>query len=203
MKNLAFGVLLLVCNLLMAQENKDVKKETKFQVGVHYTGNLRNGNNVSDGYNGILGISGSYTWYQKGNIALLGGINLDYLESRELFYTNNPILWNPNLGVELLLPKSQFKPYLNVGYAFFNAKFKVMPGLFNPNDSLNPFDPIVIDGSEITTTYNGISLQPGFKYMLSKGVFLEGSFQYFPAKSNDFDGIVNVHLVKIGVGVKL
>lgn len=203
MKNLALGLLLLVCNLLMAQENKDVKKETKFQVGVHYVGNLRNGNNVSDGYNGILGISGNYTWYQKGNIALLGGINMDYLHSRELFYINNPILWNPNLCMELLLSKSRFNPYLSVGYAFFNAKFRVMPGLFNPNDSLNPFDPLVSEGSEITSPYQGVTLQPGFKYMLSKVFYLEGSFQYYPAKSDDFYGIANVHLVKLGVGVKL
>ncbi len=192
-----------MCNLLIAQDLQGVKKASKFQLGVHYLGNLRNDNNISNGYNGILGISGSYTLYQKGNIALLGGINMDYLESRELFFTNNPIIWNPNLSIELLQPKSNVIPYLSVGYAFFNAKFKVMPGLFNPNDSLNPFDPLANDGGEITANYKGISLQPGFKYMLSKGVFLEGSFQYFPAKSNDFDGIVNVHLVKIGVGIKI
>ena len=49
----------------------------------------------------------------------------------------------------------------------------------NPNDSLNPFDPLVSEGSEITSPYQGVTLQPGFKYMLSKVFYLEGSFQYF------------------------
>jgi hypothetical protein len=203
MKKIVFGLVILMCNLLIAQDLQGVKKASKFQLGVHYLGNLRNDNNISNGYNGIVGFSGSYTWYQSDNIALLGGLNMNYLQSRELFFTNNPIIWNPNLSIELLQPKSNFIPYLSVGYAFFNAKFKVMPGLFNPNDSLNPFDPLANDGGEITANCKGITLQSGFKYMLSKGVFLEGSFQYFPAKSNDFDGIVNVHLVKIGVGIKI
>ena len=49
MKKIAFGLLVLLSNLSMAQENTDVNKETKFQVGVHYVGNLRNENIISDG----------------------------------------------------------------------------------------------------------------------------------------------------------
>ncbi len=203
MKNIAFGLLLLVCNLLLSQENKVVKEATKFQVGIHYVGNLRNENIISDGYNGIVGMFGSYTWYQNNEVTLLVGLKMDYLQSRDLFFINNPILWNPNLSVELPLQKTRFKPYLSVGYAFFNAKFKVMPGLFNPNDSLNPFDPLVNEGGEITTLYKGITLQSGIKYMLNDVLFLEGSYRYFPANSNDIAGTSNVHFISLGMGVKL
>lgn len=203
MKKIAFGLMVLLCNLSIAQDLHDVMKVPKFQVGVHYVGNLRNENNISDGYNGIVGISGNYTWYQKDKIALLGGVNLDYLQSRDLFFINNPIVWNPNLSVELLFPKSRIVPYLSVGYAFFTAKFKVMPGLFNPNDSLNPFDPIVVEGSNIKVRYNGITLQPGVKILLSNVLFLEGSYKYFPAKSNEISGTANVHFITFGMGLKL
>lgn len=203
MKKIVFGLVILVCNFSIAQDLQDVKKTSKFQLGVHYVGNLRNENNISDGYNGIVGISGNYTWYQKDKIALLGGVNLDYLQSRDLFFINNPIVCNPNLSVELLFPKSRIVPYFSVGYAFFSAKFKVMPGLFNPNDSLNPFDPIVVDGSDIKVSFNGITLQPGVKILLSNVLFLEGSYKYFPAKSNEILGTSNVHFITFGMGLKL
>ncbi len=203
MKKIVFGLVILVCNFSIAQDLQDVKKTSKFQLGVHYVGNLRNENNISDGYNGIVGISGNYTWYQKDKIALLGGVNLDYLQSRDLFFINNPIVCNPNLSVELLFPKSRIVPYFSVGYAFFTAKFKVMPGLFNPNDSLNPFDPIVVEGSDIKVSFNGITLQPGVKILLSNVLFLEGSYKYFPAKSNEISGTSNVHFITFGLGLKL
>lgn len=203
MKKIVFGLVILVCNFSIAQDLQDVKKTSKFQLGVHYVGNLRNENNISDGYNGIVGISGNYTWYQKDKIALLGGVNLDYLQSRDLFFINNPIVCNPNLSVELFFPKSRIVPYFSLGYAFFTAKFKVMPGLFNPNDSLNPFDPIVVEGSDIKVSFNGITLQPGIKILLSNVLFLEGSYKYFPAKSNEISGTSNVHFITFGMGLKL
>jgi opacity protein-like surface antigen len=203
MKKIVFGLVILVCNFSIAQDLQDVKKTSKFQLGVHYVGNLRNENNISDGYNGIVGISGNYTWYQKDKIALLGGVNLDYLQSRDLFFINNPIVCNPNLSVELFFPKSRIVPYFSLGYAFFTAKFKVMPGLFNPNDSLNPFDPIVVEGSDIKVSFNGFTLQPGVKILLSNVLFLEGSYKYFPAKSNEISGTSNVHFITFGMGLKL
>lgn len=203
MKKIVFGLVILVCNFSIAQDLQDVKKTSKFQLGVHYVGNLRNENNISDGYNGIVGFFGNYTWYQKDKIALLGGVNLDYLQSRDLFFINNPIVCNPNLSVELLFPKSRIVPYFSMGYAFFTAKFKVMPGLFNPNDSLNPFDPIVVEGSDIKVSFNGITLQPGVKILLSNVLFLEGSYKYFPAKSNEISGTSNVHFITFGMGLKL
>lgn len=203
MKKIVFGLVILVCNFSIAQDLQDVKKTSKFQLGVHYVGNLRNENNISDGYNGIVGISGNYTWYQKDKIALQGGVNLDYLQSRDLFFINNPIVCNPNLSVELFFPKSRIVPYFSLGYAFFTAKFKVMPGLFNPNDSLNPFDPIVVEGSDIKVSFNGFTLQPGVKILLSNVLFLEGSYKYFPAKSNEISGTSNVHFITFGMGLKL
>ena len=88
MKKIAFGLLVLLGNVSLAQENTDVKKETKFQVGVHYVGNLRNENIISDGFNGIVGISANYAIYQNEMISIFGGLNIDYLQSRDLFLQN-------------------------------------------------------------------------------------------------------------------
>ena len=81
MKKIVFGLLLLLSNLSIAQESKEVKKETKFQVGVHYVGNLRNENIISDGFNGVVGISGNYAVYKDETISVFGGLSIDYLQS--------------------------------------------------------------------------------------------------------------------------
>ena len=96
MKKIVFGLLLLLSNLSIAQESKEVKKETKFQVGVHYVGNLRNENIISNGFNGVVGISGNYSVYQDETISVFGGLTIDYLQSRDYFLPNNILIWNPN-----------------------------------------------------------------------------------------------------------
>jgi hypothetical protein len=39
--------------------------------------------------------------------------------------------------------------------------------------------------------------------LLSNVLFLEGSYKYFPAKSNEISGTSNVHFITFGMGLKL
>ena len=58
MKNYFLALFLVCASFLFSQE--ETNKPTKFQVGIHYVGNLRNENIISDGFNGVAGISGNY-----------------------------------------------------------------------------------------------------------------------------------------------
>ena len=124
MKKIAFGLLVLLSNLSMAQENTDVNKETKFQVGVHYVGNLRNENIISDGFNGVVGISANYAVYQDDMISVFGCLNIDYLQTRDLFLQNDILIWNPNASIEINAFKGKLRPFFGLGYAFFSNDFE-------------------------------------------------------------------------------
>ena len=195
MKKIAFGLLLLLSNLLLAQENQDVKKDTKFQVGVHYVGNLRNENIISDGFNGVVGISGNYAVYQDEMISVFGGLNIDYLQTRNYFLPNDILIWNPNASIEVDAFKSKLKPFLGIGYAFFSNKIKYATGI------LDPMDPAFME-RETKLNFNGFTLNPGLKYHVSDLLFIEGSYKYFPVNSDDISGTANTHFINLGVGFK-
>ena len=107
MKNNFLALFLFCASLLFAQEV--TIKPTKFQVGVHYVGNLRNENIISDGFNGVVGISGNYAVYQDEMISVLGGLNIDYLQSRDFFLQNDILIWNPNASIEIDAFKGKLK----------------------------------------------------------------------------------------------
>ena len=195
MKKIAIGLLLLLSNLSMAQENTDVKKETKFQVGIHYVGNLRNENIISDGFNGVVGISANYAFYQDEMISVFGGLNIDYLQSRDLFLQNDILIWNPNASVEVDAFKGKLKPFLGFGYAFFSNDFEYVTGISDPMDP-------AITVREKKLNFNGFTINPGLKYHVSDLLFLEGSYKYFPINSSDIDGNANTHLIYLGLGFK-
>ena len=195
MKKIAFGLLVLLSNLSMAQENTDVKKETKFQVGIHYVGNLRNENIISDGFNGVVGISANYAFYQDEMISVFGGLNVDYLQTRSYFLQNDILIWNPNISIEIDVFKSKLKPFFGVGYAFFSNNFKYVTGL------LDPMDP-AITVREKKINFNGFTINPGLKYHVSDLLFVEGSYKYFPVNSDDIEGKANTHFIYLGVGFK-
>ena len=195
MKKIAFGLLVLLSNVSLAQVNTDVKKETKFQVGVHYVGNLRNENIISDGFNGVLGISGNYAVYQDELISVFGGLNIDYLQSRDFFLQNDILIWNPKASIEIDVFKSKLKPFFGVGYAFFSNNFKYVTGL------LDPMDP-AITVREKKINFNGFTINPGLKYHISDLLFVEGSYKYFPVNSDDIEGKANTHFIYLGVGFK-
>lgn len=195
MKNIAFLLLLLLSNLLLAQENKNVKKETKFQVGVHYVGNLRNENIISDGFNGVVGISANYAVYQDKMISVFGGLNIDYLQTRDYFLQNDILIWNPNVSIEIDAFKGKLKPFFGLGYAFFSNDFEF------ENASFDPSDPAFMSRTT-KLNFNGFTINPGLKYHLSDLFFIEGSYKYFPINSSDIDGTANAHFLNLGLGFK-
>ena len=195
MKKIAFGLLVLLSNLSIAQENKDVKKETKFQVGVLYVGNLRNENIISDGFNGVVGISANYAFYQDEMVSFFGGLNIDYLQSRDFFLQNNILIWNPNASIEIDAFKGKLRPFLGLGYAFFSTDFEYETASFDPSDP-------AFMSRETKLSFNGLTINPGLKYHVSDLLFVEGSYKYFPVNSNDIDGTANTHFIYLGLGFK-
>jgi opacity protein-like surface antigen len=195
MKNIAFVLLLLLSNILIAQENKNVKKDTKFQVGVHYVGNLRNENIISDGFNGVVGISANYSVYQDEMISIFGGLNIDYLQTRDYFLQNDILIWNPNASIEIDAFEGNLKPFIGLGYAFFSNDFKF------ENASFDPSDPAFISRTT-KLNFNGFTINPGLKYHVSDLLFIEGSYKYFPVNSKDIDGSSNTHFLNLGLGFK-
>ena len=195
MKKIVFGLLLLLSNLSMAQEKQEIKKERKFQVGVHYVGNLRNENIISDGFNGVVGISGNYSVYQDETISVFGGLTIDYLKSRDYFLPNDILIWNPNASIEVDAFKGKLRPFFGIGYAFFSTDFKYETSSFDPSDP-------AFMTRETKLSFNGLTINPGLKYHVSDLLFIEGSYKYFPINSNDIDGTANTHFINVGLGFK-
>lgn len=195
MNKIAFVLLLLLSNISIAQENKDVKKETKFQVGIHYVGNFRNENIISDGFNGVVGISVNYAVYQDEIISIFGGLNIDYLQNRDYFLQKDIIIWNPNASIEIDAFKGKLKPYFGLGYAFFSNDFKF------ENASFDPSDPTFMTRTT-KLSFSGLTINPGLKYHVSDLVFIEGSYKYFPVNSKDINGSSNTHFINLGLGFK-
>ena len=195
MKKIAFGLLVLLSNLSMAQENTDVSKETKFQVGIHYVGNLRNENIISNGFNGVVGISANYAGYQDDMISVFGGLNIDYLQTRDLFLQNDILIWNPNASIEINAFKGKLRPFFGLGYAFFSNDFEYENAIFDPSDP-------AFMTREKKLSFNGFTINPGMKYHLSDLLFIEGSYKYFAVNSNDIDGTANTHFINLGLGFK-
>ena len=193
MKNKFLALFLTCTSLLFAQE--EVIKPTKFQVGLHYVGNIRNNNIISDGFNGVIGISGSYAAYQNENVAILGGLTVDYLQSRDLFLQNDILIWNPNASIEVDIFNGKLKPFFGLGYAFFSNDFKFATGVFDPMDP-------AITVREKKLNFNGLTINPGLKYYVSDLLFLEVSYRYFNVISNDFEDSANTHFITLGLGIK-
>ena len=194
MKNYFLALFLVCASFLFAQEETD--KPTKFQVGIHYIGNFRNENIISDGFNGVVGISGNYAVYQDEMISVFGGLNIDYLQSRDFFLQNDILIWNPNASIEVDVFKGKLKPFFGIGYAFFSNKFEYEEiGVFDPSDPA--FLP-----RERKVNFNGFTINPGLKYHVSDLLFIEGSYKYFPVNSDDIEGTANTHFIYLGLGFK-
>ena len=193
MKNKLLALFLSCTSLLFAQE--EVNEPTKFQVGLHYVGNVRNNNIISDGFNGVIGISGSYAVYQNEKVAIIGGLTVDYLQSRDLFLQNDILIWNPNASIEVDVFKGKLKPFFGLGYAFFSNDFKFATGVFDPMDP-------AITVREKKLNFNGLTINPGLKYHISDLLFIKASYKYFPVTSSDFEDSANTHFITFGFGIK-
>jgi outer membrane protein W len=193
-KKIILSLLLLVSIKYNAQE----KVENKFLISLHYIGNLRTENFVSDNYNGILGIDAKYILVNKKSFSLQGGLGLDYFKGRtsnnHLDFKNS-LMFNPNIGIEFNANKT-FKPFFNLGYSFFTAKYQIQQA-YSPI-----YDPVVDPAFQtISNTvkydYNSISINPGFRLYLNNQFYAQADYKYLPIKTN-----FNVHLIAIGAGIQ-
>jgi hypothetical protein len=196
MKKILIGFFILYNGIMIAQNFETKGLEPKFQFELHYVGNVRNQNIISNGFNGVIGFSSNYSFFQNQKISFSGGLKVDYLQSRDVFLPKDIIIWNPNASVEIALFNRKIKPFLGIGYAFFTNEIRFASGL------LDSFDPILIE-REKKLRFNGITINSGLRIPLSKLLFLEGSYTYFPVSSDDFVDSANVHFINFGLGIKI
>ena len=194
-KKIILSLLILLSIKSNAQE-KVVSNDNKFLISLHYTGNIRNDNFVSDNYNGVLGLDMRYVLFQNKNISLQGGLGLDYFKAREFgnqIDLKDRVMFNPNIGIELEFSKS-FKPFFNLGYSFFTAKYQIQRTYINSYDPADPaFLPI---SSEVKYDFNSISINPGFRLYFDQKFYTQADYKFLPIESN-----INAHIVAIGLGL--
>ncbi len=194
MKKIIITLALIASNLVVAQEIAS-NQSKKIQLGIHYVLNNENENLISNHFTGVIGVDGRYNLLEKKHLIVQGGFTLDYLKNENDFFKKDALIWNPNVGIEYDVFKSIFRPYLNLGYAFFSNELEYL--------TIN-FDPSV--APEFTTkkvNFNGITINPGIRIHASDLIFIEASYKYFPVNSKDFEGTANVHFINFGLGVKI
>lgn len=194
MKKIVVLITLAVSNLVVGQEASS-NQSKKFQLGLHYVGNLKNENLISDEFNGIIGLDARYSIVNKESLNFYGGLTVDYLKNKDQFFKKDALIWNPNIGIEYDVFKSNFRPFLNLGYAFFSSEYEYF--VIN-------FDPIASPGNASEKVkFSGMTINPGFRLHASDLIFIEASYKYFPVDSKDFQGTANVHLINVGLGIKI
>ncbi len=195
MKKIIIVFALIFSSLILAQEtSSDASK--KVQIGINYVGNLKNKNLISDEFNGIFGINGRYSLINDETLNFYGGLTIDYLKNKNRILKKDAIVVNPNIGIEYDVFKSSFRPFVNVGYAFFSSKFN-----FISSNSFDPTDPLFIGSKKLN--FSGVTINPGFRFHASDLIFIEASYKYFPVNSNELEGTANVHFINFGLGIKL
>jgi len=195
-KKIILSLVLLVSFNLHPQNPKSTNsnKENKYSISIHYTGNLRNHNFVSDNYNGIAGIDAKYNFYKNPNYSIEGGLGIDYLIAREIGYQldlKNSLIINPNIGIVLEVNKI-FQPFVNLGYSFLTAKYTIQQLYINPSDPAFGNLP-----SEVKYNFDSFSINPGFRLFMDRNLYFQTDYKYLPIKSN-----INAHLISIGFGYK-
>lgn len=194
-------LLLFGFSLAQAQEETIATEKKSFSVGLHYTGNFRNANVVSDSYNGIAGLDAKYLLFSTEVINVQAGLSVDYLNGRDFrkkssIAYNHAWFFNPNLGIEFNVKNSDFKPFFNLGYTFLNYNYTIYKsnfGSFDPQDyTFNTLE------FKVNQSNQTISLQPGARFYFKKAFYLETSYKYFPIEKN-----FNVHFFNLGLGINL
>jgi hypothetical protein len=194
-KKIILSLLFLLSIKSNAQEKLGID-DAKFLISLHYTGNIRNENFVSDNYNGVLGIDLRYVLFKNENISLQGGLGLDYFKAREFgnqIDLKNRVIFNPNIGIELEFNKS-FKPFFNLGYSFFTAKYQVQLTYLNSFDPADPGFQSV--SSELKYDFNSISINPGFRLYFNQKFYAQADYKFLPIESN-----IDAHFIAIGLGI--
>jgi hypothetical protein len=197
MKNIIILSLLFLLSIKSNSQEKVKQNDNNFLISLHYTGNSRNNNFVSDNYNGILGLNAHYVLFNNELISVQGGLGLDYFQGRVIdnqVDLKNRVMVNPNFGIEFNASKT-FKPFFNLGYSFFSAKYVIKTTNLNLFD---PMDPAFQARSfENTETYNSLSINPGFRLYFNDKIYFQTDYKYLPIESN-----INAHFLALGMGLK-
>lgn len=180
-------VLVLVLTWNGFSQSEKFMEDGNFLISVHYIGNIRNNNVISNDFNGIAGIDAKYNIIKSKKINFQGGINIDYIQSRRIYSyktTKNTLLFNPNFGVEIKVYKS-LRPFFNLGYNFIKITEK-----FKFNTATN-FDPSLFQsGSTLSNNFNSLSINLGIRILLSEQIFIQTDYKYLPFETN-----FNVHFL--------
>lgn len=179
---------MLVSSIVFAQDEK-------FMIGIHYVGDVSKEELVPRNFDGIIGLEAKYNFSSLGIASFQGGICVDLLSpkknSTDNYSYDKTILLNPNIGVELDVFDLGLKPFINIGYAFYNVSYNVNP---NPSDP----DPGIQEGQKITFDYNSITINPGLRYNFKKLFYLEANYKFLPVDKN-----YSLHFVNAGLGIKI
>lgn len=191
-KKIILSLLLLLSIKSTSQEKIDTD-DNKFLISLHYVGNIRNDNFIGDNYNGVLGIDARYNLIKEKSFSVEAGLGLDFLNSRQStnnLNVKNALLINPNIGIVIDGNKT-FKPFFNLGYSFFTAKYTIS------YSQLPSFDPLIQQSnSTMSFDYNSISINPGFRLYFDNKVYVQTDYKYLPIGSN-----INAHLFALGFGM--
>jgi opacity protein-like surface antigen len=186
MKKILYS-LLLVSSSLFAQEEK-------FMIGIHYVGDVSEEKKLPNNFNGLIGLEAKYRFKPLGIASFQAGISFDLLDPRNSNFDNfdydKTILWNPNIGVELDLFNSGLKPFVNIGYAFYNVSYTSNLIIVEP-------DPSIQNPVKLEFDYNSITINPGIRYNFKKVLYLEANYKYLPVDKNN-----NLHFINAGLGAR-
>lgn len=177
---------------------KEATPQSKYWIGLHYVSNIDNKNLLSENYNGILGVDAKYNLLTGDIINLQGGVAIDFFSGKrdkdlDLKY-NMLFIVNPNIGGEFNVFTSNFRPFINVGYAYLNYSYNAELNILNTGDPL--INPNNLKYIKLNFNEHSFSLQPGFRYIFTKSIYLESSYKYLPINNN-----FNMHFFTIGLGV--
>ena len=117
MKKIIVFCFLLLSSVNFYSQDNNLIKVNKVCISIHYVGNNRNNNFVSDNFNGIVGVDAKYKFYNNHYFSIQGGIGLDYFEGRKIdnqFKLENSFMITPNIGI-VLGESKVFQPFLNIG----------------------------------------------------------------------------------------
>lgn len=219
MKKVLFALTILAGTLVSAQETSS----EKFQIGLQYNQFFDKQDAVSLNYNGIIGLNTRYKVVFFGVADLNAGLTLSYFQTRDLkdlYPYKDAININPNIVAEFNT-NSGFKPFVGIGYNFFNSKWKIN---YSDLTIYDPNDPLFESGTHSEKVrLSGFNINLGARYHFEKWFYIELSYNFMSIKTsgdnfglwaideyrswNDFsyyntEKNANLHLFNIGVGVR-
>jgi hypothetical protein len=181
MKKNIYWLLLMMSFLSFSQE---AKKQRKIQIGFQYNTELE----TDYIYQGIAGVNIRYNVVPTKNINLNIGLN-SYLINSKIKNFSNLVIINPNIVAEINISEIPLKPYLGIGYNFYNSTFTPSQLIGFPKTA------------EAKSVYNGININPGVRYYIKDFIFFDLNYNYINTHSSGQLDLI-YHLLGIGAGLK-